>query len=188
MTLNIYILITQKSLYFFQIVYIGHQISIRLTVYMLIFDITFLNKHLWSFREKKNCLLRGGFSSYLFRRAPTHSTGNKHIEVLLQVQPTQPSTCVYSNFNLAGYSSLFWSQRGNFNWIVLIFDWLQCCIKKWPIVEVTKEVWGTRMDCCSERRIGPSFSFCLFVSFFVWLFWFWSNVRMTTLDWIHGNR
>ena len=45
MNLNIYILITQKSLYFFQIVYIGHQISIRLTVYMLIFDITFLNKH-----------------------------------------------------------------------------------------------------------------------------------------------
>ena len=53
MNLNIYILITQKSLYFFQIVYIGHQISIRLTVYMLIFDITFLNKHLWSFQKKR---------------------------------------------------------------------------------------------------------------------------------------
>ena len=47
--------------------YFGRQISIRLAVYMLIFDIIFLNKHLQSFQTNKNISCINRFQLKIFQ-------------------------------------------------------------------------------------------------------------------------
>ena len=65
-------------------------------------QIVYIPSHLCFF-----CYSERGIFFLFVQAGALHSSGNKHIEVLLQVHlGLQPSTCVSS---LAAYSSLFWS-------------------------------------------------------------------------------
>ena len=131
----------------------------------------------------------GGFSSYLFRRAD--SSGNIWSRNTLKFYfmltwGLGAVICHMYIFSSTGSNAILslWSQRGNFNINVLIFDCFKQIskkydtsrsedIEKWAIVHWLK-VRGSQTDCCSElvrhrKELASELVFCWFSFFSLFL-------------------